>query len=71
MKCECGSERILDISAKTSDRCVIRAGEREQHGYVPYGVGIGGGDYLEFNYCLDCGRIQGDFPVTADPFEDN
>ena len=26
-------------------------------------MGIGGGDYIEFAYCLDCGQIQKDFPV--------
>ena len=28
-------------------------------------MGIGGGDYTEFSYCLDCGQIQGRFPVPA------
>jgi hypothetical protein len=27
-------------------------------GYVPTGIGIGGNDYLEFDYCLNCGQIQ-------------
>jgi hypothetical protein len=31
-------------------------------GYVPDDMGIGGGDYVEFDYCLQCGQIQGRFP---------
>jgi len=27
-------------------------------GYVPHDFNIGGGDYIDFRYCLDCGRIQ-------------
>ena len=35
-----------------------------QEGYVPENLNIGGGDYIEFTYCLQCGKIQGDFPIT-------
>jgi hypothetical protein len=38
-------------------------------GYVPSKMGIGGGDYMEFSYCLDCGQIQGKFPVKVN-FDD-
>jgi hypothetical protein len=27
----------------------------EVDGYVPRGLGIGGGDYLEFAFCTECG----------------
>jgi hypothetical protein len=26
-------------------------------------MGIGHGDYIEFRYCLNCGQIQGEFPI--------
>lgn len=32
---------------------------------VPNDVGIGGGDYIRFTYCLNCGQIQGNFPVET------
>jgi hypothetical protein len=38
-------------------------------GYVPSGVGVGGGDYLKFDYCLDCGQIQGKWPIQSSDFE--
>src|SRR5271170_1377660 len=66
MKCTCGSERILIVTSKCSDLCHITLADREHDGYVPYGLNIGGGDYLEFDMCLDCGMHIGTFPVTED-----
>jgi hypothetical protein len=38
-------------------------GDREIIDYLPSDLGIGGGDDSEFDYCLDCGQIQGTFPM--------
>ncbi len=63
-KCQhCNGERLMDVSAKCSDMCSLNYKDMEKHDYVPDFIGIGGGDYIEFEYCLDCGRIQGDFPL--------
>lgn len=59
----CVSTRIATVNAKCSDMCQFILGNIDHEGYVPRGVGIGGGDYIEFDYCLDCGQIQGHFPV--------
>jgi hypothetical protein len=59
----CGKDRILNISAKCSDLCHTNLGDLESNGYVPEGLGIGNGDYLEFKLCLDCGQVQGKFPI--------
>lgn len=56
----------MNVSAKCSDLCFVRLGVHEREGYVPGGFNIGGGDYLELELCLDCGRLQGDFPVPVD-----
>ena len=40
-----------------------------KNGYVPRNLGIGGGDYYEITVCLDCGQMQGDWPVTDTEFE--
>jgi len=61
----CGKDRVLEINGKTSDMCFARLGEEERDGYVPYGKNIGGGDYLEFEVCLDCGQMQGKWPVES------
>lgn len=71
MKCDsCGSERVMSTSAKCSDLCFVQFQGQEKDGYVPRDCGIGGGDYVEFNHCLDCGKIQGEFPQPG-PFEDS
>jgi len=44
-------------------------GEHSHNGYVPNDLGIGDGDYLEFDLCLDCGQIQGDFPLPSSKLE--
>lgn len=62
----CRSHRIMNVSGKTSDCFNGRYGEYELDDYVPMDIGIGGGDYIEFSYCLDCGQIQGDFPINPD-----
>ena len=60
----CNSDRVASIGAKCSDCCGYDFGDKSSDGYVPYEVGIGGGDYVEFKYCLECGQIQGKFPVA-------
>jgi len=67
MKCKCGSERIMSISGKTSDMFSCSYGDIEHQGYVPNGIVIGEdgyGDYIQFDFCLECGKIQGDFPIS-------
>ena len=59
----CDNARVASVSGKTSDLCFTSVGERESDGYVPYDMGIGGGDYISFTYCLNCGKIQGDWPL--------
>jgi len=63
MACDkCGSKRVMSISSKASDCSSWSIGENSQDGYLPRDLGIGGGDYVDFSYCLDCGKIQGEFP---------
>jgi hypothetical protein len=71
MTCKCGSQKIANVSAKCSDLCFYQLGEVELDGYVPRDVGIGGGDYVEFRYCLDCGQLQGQFPVELELEDSN
>lgn len=81
-KCQrCSSHRILSVQGKTSDRChttlqVIpdpreepQSTAVENDGYVPRGFGIGGGDYIEVEICLNCGQSQGTFPVELSDCE--
>lgn len=62
----CDHKRIISISAKCSDLFSASYGELEIDGYVPDGIVIGDGqygDYVAFDYCADCGQIQGKFPI--------
>jgi hypothetical protein len=64
MSCQrCKSDRILKVSAKCSDGFMSTFDGRDYEGYVPGDIGIGGGDYIQFDLCMDCGQIQGDFPL--------
>jgi hypothetical protein len=70
MSCICGSDRRADVSGKVSDMCsldIVDGDEHHKHeGYVPRDIGIGGGDYIEFVFCLNCGRMEGEFPITPE-----
>jgi hypothetical protein len=62
--CKCGSNRIVSVNAKCSDLCNVQLPSGEElDGYVPDNLNIGGGDYIGFEFCMDCGRIQDEFPI--------
>jgi hypothetical protein len=66
-KCQrCQSERILSASGKCSDCFSAFYQDESVDGYVPYDINVGGGDYIEFKLCMDCGQVQGQFPVAQE-----
>jgi hypothetical protein len=67
---KCNSERVASLLGHCVDRFNIQLDDKEYEGYVPHDLGIGGGDDIEMDYCLDCGQIQGEFPVNPECFED-
>ena len=69
MACKCGSKRIASVNSKSSDLNFVSIGTNENDGYLPSDMGIGGGDYVEFKWCLDCGQIQGKWPVKPTELE--
>lgn len=70
MPCKkCESDRIVKVSAKCSDLFFAKIRKHEHNGYVPDDMGIGGGDYVEFDYCLNCGQIVGRFPKNKTKLE--
>lgn len=65
----CGSKQLLCISGKHSDCCdaiEVNDQTKSMEGYAPYIDDICGGDYIEITFCMECGQIQGKFPVTQD-----
>lgn len=67
----CNSNRVASVNAKCSDCCGVNLGDVSHEGYVPEGLGIGGGDYIDFSFCLDCGQLQGNFPLASAEIEKN
>lgn len=66
---KCQSTRIAEVSAKCSDLCAVKIGGHESIDYVPQDMGIGGGDYCAFKFCMNCGVIQGKFPLNKSRLE--
>lgn len=70
MKCQkCKSQRILHAGAHCSDMGYFQIGDQEHNGYVPEDLGIGGGDDMEIDLCLDCGQVQGQWPLPTSRME--
>lgn len=67
---KCGSESILHFSGNTSDRFDATFKGMEHQGYVLSGLNIGGGDYIEIDVCMQCGHMQGDWPVADERVRD-
>ena len=62
----CKSKRIAFVNAKCKDLFNWKSDETNYEGYVNTPGGeFGGGDYIEFAYCLECGQIQETFPVPS------
>jgi hypothetical protein len=64
----CGSNRILSVGAKCSDCCAVEFKGFEHDGYVPKGIGIGEGDTIEIDVCLECGQLQDQWPKPDPEF---
>ena len=63
--CPCGSLRVVRAQAKVSDGLILDMYKSPgDYWYVPDDMNIGDdSDYLYFSFCLDCGKIQGKFPL--------
>jgi hypothetical protein len=67
----CKSSRVLQVSGKVSDMFSATTTDWSdvEPGYVPDDIGLGEGDYMELDYCLNCGQIQGKFPLLIAEIE--
>ena len=69
---KCNSDRIAFLNGKTSDMCQFQYKDIDKDGYVPKDLVIGKngyGDYINFHFCLECGKIQGEFPISDEEVE--
>lgn len=71
MSCQnCKGERIMSIQGHCVDRFTADLDGKEfGPDYVPGDMGIGEGDDIEIDFCLDCGQMVGDFPIYPQCFE--
>jgi len=72
MTCKCGSQRIMRVSGKTSDMFSVNIPHLDvnYNGYVPRDLQLGGGDYIGFTVCLDCGTIQRWQPISDEQIKE-
>lgn len=70
MKCQrCSSARVLSVNAHGRDCNYFSVLGHSHDGYVPSDLGIGCGDDVEFSMCLECGQVQGVFPIKETRLE--
>lgn len=66
----CKNQLIMRIVAKCNDSCYIEFPDgTDYEGYVPESFNIGDGDYIRICLCMNCGKIDGKFPIEI-PKED-
>lgn len=69
MTCQrCNSKRVLNFNGKCSDLYSADMNGMSYEGYALHSVNLDGGDYVGGAVCLDCGQLQGKWPV--DPIEE-
>lgn len=68
----CGSTVLIEVNGKVSDMFSARDINEgfTYEGYVPEGLEIGKGDYIEFTYCAQCGAIQDGFPKNPEELDE-
>lgn len=64
MTCKCGSTRFARVFGKCNDAFCAAVPGGDYDGYVPHNLNIGGGDTMEFKFCMECGTIQADWPLA-------
>lgn len=70
MNCQkCNSNRMMSVHAHAKDSHIVQFEDTEYDGYLPDDLGIGGGDDLNIDYCLDCGTIAGTWPLPETGME--
>jgi hypothetical protein len=54
---------LIGRPSKWGNPFVIGRGGHTHDGYMPDDVDLGGGDYVRFTVCLNCGQVQGEWPL--------
>lgn len=68
MNCQrCESDRVLIIGGHGQDRFYATFQDYEKDGYAPHIENVCGGDDINIEVCLECGQMQGTWPVKENP----
>jgi hypothetical protein len=62
----CRNLRVISIIAHCNDCCLVSSPAQPQGlpGYQPCDIGLGkNSDHIKMSWCLDCGQIQGKWPI--------
>lgn len=73
MSChKCSSNRVLSLYGKCSDLAgaSMEGFDYEHDGYAPEIPNVCSGDDIQFDVCLDCGQVQGEWPLAPTKFEE-
>ena len=69
-KCKCGSYRILKLDAKCGSSCSIQIRNKDWEHSIPKDTGIAGKCMdIGFSFCMECGQMQGNFPLPTTKIE--
>src|SRR5688500_14800508 len=67
--CQCGSSRWMEVSGECERElftCINFNGKKHEGCVIPEDCNIGVDEFVSFTMCLNCGHVQGDWPVRED-----
>ena len=69
----CKSDRVASTTGKCGDLCYTGIKGKSHDGYARTDMGLDQdyGDYISLSWCLNCGQIQGKFPVSPCALEEH
>ena len=60
------------LSNMEDSKCYLRLDNINSDHYAPPHLNIGeGGDYVEFDVCVNCGQMQGQWPLPSNVMTQN
>ena len=60
-----------NAGAQGDDRAYVEVQGKQHDGYLPHDLGIGGGGVLDIVVYLNCGQLQGKWPLSVSNIEHN
>jgi hypothetical protein len=69
---KCKSDRLLMVYVQGRDMHQLEYKGQDYEGYMVQGLGLYGnyGDATQFKLCMECGKIQGNFPIPEENLND-